>query len=89
MAEAVSNVKLKTPTIKVKNWTKDSRLWRALYRKAGGGSRLYPLTIKAGYVIGVIHGICESVPLNPDLHVLLLNPCVTVRQYGRYPQPSA
>jgi len=61
MAKAVSNVKLKTPTVELKNWTKESRLWKALNRKAGGDSRLYPLTIKAGYVIGVIYDICESV----------------------------
>jgi hypothetical protein len=57
----VSDVKLKTPTVKLKNWPRESRQWRALYRKAGGDGRLFPLTIKAGYVIGVIYGICESV----------------------------
>ena len=61
MARAVSDVKLKTPTVEINNWTRESRRWRALYRKAGGGSSLFPLTIKAGYVIGVIHDICESV----------------------------
>ena len=61
MAKAPVNVKLKTPTVKLKNWTKEARLWRALNRKAGGSSRLWPLTIKAGYVVGVIHGICQSV----------------------------
>jgi hypothetical protein len=61
MAKAVANVRLKTPTVGAKNWTKESRRWKALSRKAGGDSRLYPLTIKAGYVIGVIYDICESV----------------------------
>ena len=61
MAKAVSDVKLKNPTVNVQNWTKESRLWRALYRNAGGHSRPFPLTIKAGYVIGVIYDICASV----------------------------
>jgi hypothetical protein len=61
MANAVSNVKLKTPTVEAKDWSKEARLWKALSRNAGGDSRLYPLTIKAGYVIGVIYDICESV----------------------------
>jgi hypothetical protein len=61
MAKALANVKLKTPTVTLKDWRKESRLWKALNRKAGGDSRLFPLTIKAGYVIGVIYDICESV----------------------------
>lgn len=61
MAKALANVKLKIPTVTLKDWSKESRLWKALNRKAGGDSRLFPLTIKAGYVIGVIYDICESV----------------------------
>jgi hypothetical protein len=61
MAKAKPNVKLKTPSVKVKNWNKKARLWRAMNRAAGGYSRRYPLTVKAGYVIGAIHDICASV----------------------------
>jgi len=61
MAKAPANVKLKTPTVKLKKWRKESRLWKALNRKAGGNPRLFSLTIKAGYVIGVLYEICESV----------------------------
>jgi hypothetical protein len=61
VAKALPNVKLKAPTVKVRNWTKRARLWRAMDRKAGGHSRRYPLTVKAGYVIGVVYDICASV----------------------------
>lgn len=61
MAKALVNVKVKTPTVKLKNWSKEARRWKALNKRAGGDSRLYPLTIKAGYVIGVIYDICQSV----------------------------
>lgn len=61
MAQLSTNVKLGKPTVSVENWTKESRFWKALSRKAGGPSGLFSLTIKAGYVIGVIHDICQSV----------------------------
>jgi hypothetical protein len=54
-------VKLKAPTVKVENWKKKARLWRAMNREAGGYPRRYPLTTKAGYVIGAVHDICASV----------------------------
>jgi hypothetical protein len=59
--KAPPNVKLKVPTVKVKNWNKKAQLWRAMNRAAGGYSRRYALTAKAGYVIGSVHDICASV----------------------------
>ena len=61
MAKPIVSVKLKKPTITVPNWTKDAALWRQLRKKAGGSTRISPLTIKAGYVIGAVHDICQSV----------------------------
>jgi hypothetical protein len=61
MARLLDNVKLKVPTAKPKNWSREARLWKALNREAGGHARFFPLTVKAGYVIGVIYDICQSV----------------------------
>ena len=50
----------------VNNWLREAVEWRALNP---GNPDFYPLTIKAGYVIGVIYGICESVScLLADAH---------------------
>jgi len=61
VSKARPNVKLKSPSIKVKNWDKKARLWRAMNREAGGPARRYPLTVKAGYVVGAVYDICASV----------------------------
>jgi hypothetical protein len=61
MAKTIINVKLKEPTAKVPNWTKEADLWKQVRKEAGGSSRIYPLTVKAGYVIGAIYDICQSV----------------------------
>lgn len=55
------NVKLRNPTITVANWSQQSDNWIALNESVGGNANFYPLTIKFGYLIGVIHDICESV----------------------------
>jgi hypothetical protein len=59
--KAPPNVKLKVPTETVTDWNKKAQLWRAMNRAAGGHSRRYALTVKAGYVIGAVHDICASV----------------------------
>ena len=55
------NVKLKDPTIPVSDWLTQVDVWGTLNRKIAGNPDFYPLTVKAAYVIGVIHDICTSV----------------------------
>lgn len=57
------NVKLKEPTIKIRDWEEDSQSWLALNKDAKGHPDFYPLTIKGAYVIGIIHTIFESVSI--------------------------
>lgn len=55
------NVKPEAPTEEPEDWPEQVEQWKTLNREAGGNPDFFPLTIKAGYVIGVIHDICESV----------------------------
>lgn len=55
------NVKLQTPTVKIPDWTQQAREWMKFDADAGGNRDFYPLTVKAAYVMGVEHDICESV----------------------------
>lgn len=55
------NVKLAYPTVFIADWTQKSAQWTALNKQVGGNPDFYPLTIKAAYVIGIIHDLCESV----------------------------
>ncbi len=55
------NVKLKETTVVLKNWQEQKEQWLSLNAAVKGNPDFYPLTIKALYVIGVIHDICESV----------------------------
>ncbi len=55
------NVKLETPTIAIPNWNQEAAEWMTLNAAAHGNPEFYPLTVKAAYVIGVEHDICESV----------------------------
>jgi len=55
------NVKLQTPTIAIPNWNQEATDWMTLNVAAHGNPDFYPLTVKAAYVIGVEHDICESV----------------------------
>ncbi|MEW6499126.1 MAG: hypothetical protein AB1589_42570 [Cyanobacteriota bacterium] len=59
--QAPVNVKLKYPTEPVDNWDDIAFEWKTLNHLVGGNPGFYTLTIKAAYVIGVIHDICESV----------------------------
>jgi len=52
------NVKLEAPTLSIDGWQTQAEQWRKINP---GNSAFYPLTIKAGYVIGVIYDICECV----------------------------
>jgi hypothetical protein len=55
------NVKVQTPTIAIPDWHHEARKWMNLNAAAHGNPDFYPLTVKAAYVIGVVHEICESV----------------------------
>ena len=55
------NVLLENPTISVDNWPNEAQKWKDLNQEVGGNPDFYPLTIKAAYVIGIAHDICESV----------------------------
>ena len=55
------NVKLETPTVAIPDWNQEAAEWMSLNAAAHGNPAFYPLTVKAAYVIGVIHDICESV----------------------------
>ena len=55
------NVKLQTPTVPIPNWGQEASQWMALNAAVGGNRDFYPLTVKAAYVVGVEHTICESV----------------------------
>jgi len=55
------NVKLQTPTVAIPDWNQEATEWMNLNAAAHGNPGFYPLTVKAAYVIGVIHDICTSV----------------------------
>lgn len=55
------NVKLRAPTESIETWPEEETQWITLNKEAKGNPEFYPLTIKAAYVVGVIHSICESV----------------------------
>lgn len=61
--KAPTNVKLQKPTIEMKGWDEDAQRWLTINSDVNGHPDFYPLTIKAAYVIGVIHTICESVSI--------------------------
>lgn len=53
--------KLDTPTEHKDQWQKVASEWRDLNASVRGNPDFSELTIKGAYVIGVIHGICQSV----------------------------
>jgi len=58
---APMNMKLANPTVPVPGWSKQAAEWETLKQETGGNPDFYPLTVKATYVVGVIHDICTSV----------------------------
>ncbi len=74
------NVKLKDPTIPVRYWSTQAAGWRALNVEVRGNPDFYPLTVKAAYVIGVIHDICTSVACLLQVRELL--PATYIPAYG-------
>ena len=54
------NVKLKNPTEILPEWKDEAESWLTLNREIKGHPNFYPLTIKAAYVVGVIHSLCKS-----------------------------
>jgi hypothetical protein len=61
MQDPPINVKLSSPTLPDDNWPTQERTWLALNEQVSGHPSFNPLTIKAAYVIGIIHDICEAV----------------------------
>ena len=57
------NVKLQNPTESIDGWNEQAQQWLSVNKDVNGNPDFYPLTIKAMYVIGVIHTICESVSI--------------------------
>lgn len=57
------NVKLEYPTEAPEEWDEEANQWIDLNGRAGGNPQFYPLTIKAAYVIGAIHCLCQSVSI--------------------------
>jgi hypothetical protein len=55
------NVRLQSPTISIPDWQQVAAAWMNLNTEVGGNPDFYPLTVKAVYVIGIIHDLCESV----------------------------
>lgn len=55
------NLKLGDPTAALAAWPDERSEWIALNRVIGGHPLFHPLTIKAAYVVGVVHQLCECV----------------------------
>ena len=55
------NVKIDSPSVSIPNWQKEKEQWIRLNSQVGGNLDFYPLTVKAAYVIGIIHDLCTSV----------------------------
>jgi len=55
------NVKLKNPTVAIQGWKQEAKEWMNLNAAVGGNLDFYPLTVKAAYIIGIIHDLCDSV----------------------------
>jgi hypothetical protein len=75
------NVKLANPTISVPDWSTQAAGWATLNREVGGNPDFYPLTVKAAYLIGVIHDICTSVTCLLQVRRELL-PATYIPAYG-------
>jgi hypothetical protein len=69
--DAPVNVRFERPTNPPPDWDSQARAWIDLNRTPVvinnallyGNLNFYPLTIKAAYVIGVVHNICSSVSI--------------------------
>lgn len=63
------NVKIPSPSVKVAGWGTEAREWKTLNAQIGGHKDFSPLTIKAAYVLGVIHILCRNVSTLLDARV--------------------
>lgn len=59
--DAPVKFKLDAPTDHVDEWKSVAPLWHDLNASVRGNPAFSALTIKGAYVVGVIHGICQSV----------------------------
>jgi hypothetical protein len=57
------NVRLQHPTVHFRHWPAESIEWLKLNAAVGGNPDFYPLTVKAAYILGVIHDLCESIAI--------------------------
>jgi hypothetical protein len=55
------NVKLQAPTVDIPGWNQEASEWMNLNATAHGNPGFYPLTVKAAYIVGIEHDLCESV----------------------------
>jgi len=78
---APMNMKLAKPTIPVSGWSKQAADWEAVKQETRGNPGFYPLTVKATYVVGVIHDICTSVNCLLQVRRELL-PATYIPAYG-------
>ena len=75
------NMKLANPTMPVPDWSTQAAAWSTLNQEIGGNPDFYPLTVKAAYVVGVIHDICTSVTCLLQVRRELL-PATYIPAYG-------
>lgn len=55
------NLLIYSPSTPTSNWQEEADQWISLNREARGNPDFRPLTVKAAYVIGVIHDLCTCV----------------------------
>jgi hypothetical protein len=75
------NMKLANPTIPVPDWSTQAAQWETLKQETRGNPGFHPLTVKATYVVGVIHDICTSVTCLLKVRPELL-PATYIPAYG-------
>lgn len=63
MNDAPVNLKLSEPSIYIEDWEIQKSKWKTLNESINGNPNFFPLTIKAAYVIGIIHDYCESIDI--------------------------
>jgi hypothetical protein len=61
MQDAPINVKLSAPIVPDSAWVSQEQVWLSLNQQVAGHPGFNALTIKAAYVIGIVHDICEVV----------------------------
>lgn len=60
---SLPNVAYDPPPHPPQNWVTEAHLWSKLNQEVGGNPQFKPLTVKAAYVIGTMHGLCRAVSI--------------------------